>query len=153
MSHAHAVGDVVRRMDQRGSGARDVNWLAATVRHEIAHAVDASIPAVVHGFTAGVGGWWTGAEPSTEADFDTWVAAMGATAWSGATSGAAGHTTPITSSGHAAAAPTSAESHIFSRGLVGPKSATTAHPNRADMMLPRERLMSARTAWMITMRA
>ena len=64
-----------------------------------------------------------------------------------------GHTTPITSSGHAAAAPTSAESHIFSRGFVGPKSATTAHPNRADMMLPRERLMRARTAWMITMRA
>ncbi|HEY6173166.1 MAG TPA: hypothetical protein VIX73_01935, partial [Kofleriaceae bacterium] len=95
-AHTHAVGDVVRRMDERGSGARDVNWLAATVRHEIAHAVDASIPTTVNGFTAGLGGWWTGAEPSTEADFDTWVAAMGAAAWTGATSGAAGATTPIT---------------------------------------------------------
>lgn len=96
MSHGHAVGDVVRRMDERGGGARDVNWLAATVRHEIAHAVDASIPSVVAGFTAGIGGWWTGNEPSTEADFDTWAAAMGGGAWNGATSGAAGHTTPIT---------------------------------------------------------
>lgn len=83
-------------MDERGSGARDVNWLAATVRHEIAHAVDASIPAVVAGFTAGIGGWWTGADPATEGDFDSWVAAMGAGAWTGATSGATGHTTPIT---------------------------------------------------------
>jgi hypothetical protein len=96
LTHAHAVGDVVRRLDERGSGARDVNWLAATVRHEIAHAVDASIPAVVNGFTAGLGGWGTGAEPSTAADFDTWAAAMGGTAWDGATSGAVGHTTPIT---------------------------------------------------------
>ncbi|HSR96742.1 MAG TPA: DUF4157 domain-containing protein [Kofleriaceae bacterium] len=96
MSHAHAAGDVVRRMDERGSGARDVNWLAGTVRHEIGHAVDASIPAVVTGFTVGLGGWWTGAEPATEADFDTWVAAMGGAAWTGATSGAPGHTTPIT---------------------------------------------------------
>ena len=62
-----------------------------------------------------------------------------------------GQTTPITRSGHAAAAPTSAESHIFSRGVVGPKSATTAHPKRADMMLPNERLMRARRAWRITM--
>jgi hypothetical protein len=64
-----------------------------------------------------------------------------------------GHTTPIRRRGHAAAAPTSAESHIFSRGFVGPKSATTAHPKRADMMVPSERLRSARTAWMITMGA
>ena len=96
LTHVHAVGDVVRRMDERGSGARDVNWLAATVRHEIAHAVDASIPAVVAGFTVGIGGWWTGADPATEGDFDSWVGAMGAGAWTGATSGAVGHTTPIT---------------------------------------------------------
>lgn len=98
LTHAHAIGDVVRRMDERGGGARDVNWLNATVRHEIAHAVDAAIPATVQGFTAGagIGGWWTGAEPSSEADFDTWVAAMGATAWTGATSGAPPATTPIT---------------------------------------------------------
>jgi hypothetical protein len=96
LGHVHAAGDVVRRMDERGSGARDVNWLNATVRHEIAHAVDAAIPAVVTGFTIGLGGWWAGADPATEGDFDAWVAAMGATAWTGATSGATGHTTPIT---------------------------------------------------------
>jgi hypothetical protein len=62
-----------------------------------------------------------------------------------------GHTTPIRRRGHAAAAPTSAESHIFSRGLVGPKSATTAHPNRADVMVPSERLRSARRVWTTTM--
>ena len=135
MSHAHAAGDVVRRMDPRGSGARDVNWLAATVRHEIAHAVDASIPAVVNGFTAGLGGWWAGAEPSTEADFDTWVAAMGAAAWTGATSGAAGHTTPITDADKAQVrtaithAVASGSGSLFAQGLPA------AHPimrNRAN---------------------
>ena len=135
MSHAHAAGDVVRRMDERGSGARDMNWLAATVRHEIAHAVDASIPAVVTGFTAGLGGWWTGAEPSSEGDFDTWVAAMGATAWAGATSGAPGHTTPITEADKALVrtaithAVASGSGSLFAQGL------RAAHPimrNRAN---------------------
>jgi hypothetical protein len=134
MSHPHAVGDVVRRIDPRGSGARDVNWLAATVRHEIAHAVDASIPATVTGFTVGLGGWWTGAEPSTEADFDTWVTAMGAAAWTGATSGAPGHTTPITDADKAQVrtaitrAVASGSGSLFAQGLPA------AHPimrNRA----------------------
>jgi uncharacterized protein DUF4157 len=135
MSHPHAAGDVVRRMDERGSGGRDVNWLAATVRHEIAHAVDASIPATVTGFTVGIGGWWTGAEPSTEADFDAWVAAMGASAWAGATSGAPGHTTPITAADQALVrtaitrAVANGSGSLFAHGLPA------AHPimrNRAN---------------------
>jgi hypothetical protein len=135
MAHAHAVGDVVRRLDERGSGARDVNWLAATVRHEIAHAVDASIPAVVNDFTARLGGWWTGAEPSSEADFDAWVTAMGGAAWTGATSGAPGSTTPITDADKAqvrtaiTSAVANASGSLFALGLPA------AHPimrNRAN---------------------
>lgn len=87
----------VARTDSLSSGVAPVQAMPGdAVRHEIAHAVDASIPATVTGFTIDIGGWWTGAEPSTEADFDSWVAAMGAAAWNGATSGAPGHTTPIT---------------------------------------------------------
>ena len=47
--------------------------------------------------------------------------------------------------GHAAAAPTRADSHTFSRELVGPKSATTAHPKRAERMLPSDRVTRARS--------
>jgi len=47
-----------------------------------------------------------------------------------------GRVTPISKSGHAAAAPTSTDSPIFLRGLVSPKSATIAHPNSADTMRP-----------------
>lgn len=105
------------------------------VRHEIAHAVDASIPATVTGFTVDIGGWWTGAEPSTEADFDSWVAAMGAAAWNGATSGAPGHTTPITDADKARVrtaitrAVASGSGSLFAQGLPA------AHPimrNRAN---------------------
>ena len=60
-----------------------------------------------------------------------------------------GHTTPTRRSGHAAAAPTRADSHIFSRGLVCPNRATTAQPNSADRILPSDREMSARSAWRI----
>jgi hypothetical protein len=135
LSHAHAVGDVVRRIDERGSGARDINALNATVRHEIGHAVDAAIPGVVTGFTSGLGGWWAGADPATEGDFDAWVAAMGATAWTGATSGAAGHTTPITDADKAkirtaiTRAVASGSGSLFALGLPA------AHPimrNRAN---------------------
>lgn len=135
LSHAHAAGDVVRRMDERGSGARDVNWLAATVRHEIAHAVDASIPAVVTGFTAGLGGWWTGAEPSTEADFDTWVTAMGGAAWTGATSGAPGHTTPITDADKAQVRTAITRAVANGSGSLFAQGLRAAHPimrNRAN---------------------
>ncbi len=135
LSHAHAAGDVVRRMDERGSGARDVNWLAATVRHEIAHAVDASIPAVVTGFTIGLGGWWTGAEPSTEADFDTWVAAMGGAAWTGATSGAPGHTTPITDADKAQVRTAITRAVANGSGSLFAQGLPAAHPimrNRAN---------------------
>jgi transposase len=54
-----------------------------------------------------------------------------------------GHITPRTRIGHAAAAPTRADSHTFSPELVGPKSATTAHPKRAERMLPSDRVMRA----------
>lgn len=52
---------------------REVNWLDATVRHEIAHAVETAIGGVT-GFTQGMGGWWTGDS------FDSWATAMG-TPW------------------------------------------------------------------------
>jgi len=56
-----------------------------------------------------------------------------------------GHMTPKTRIGQAAAAPTRADSHTFSRELVGPKSATTAHPKRAERMLPSDRVIRARS--------
>jgi hypothetical protein len=52
-----------------GGGLRDVNWLDATVRHEIAHSVDGIVDTT--GFKHGIGGWWSGG------DFDTWATAMG----------------------------------------------------------------------------
>jgi Periplasmic binding protein len=66
------------------------------------------------------------------------------------TAAARGHITPRRS-GQAAAAPTRADSHTFSLGLVGPKSATTAHPKRAERMLPNERVIRARRPWKIAM--
>ena len=64
---------------------------------------------------------------------------------------ARGHTIPKSRMGHAAAAPTRADSHTFSLPLVVPKSATTAHPNRAPTTRPSERDMRARTACTIAM--
>ena len=52
-----------------GGGLRSVNWLNATVRHEIAHAVDGIVNTT--GFKQGIGGWWSGGS------FDSWAAAMG----------------------------------------------------------------------------
>jgi hypothetical protein len=54
---------------------------------------------------------------------------------------------PSSSTGHAAAAPTRAESMVFSAGSVWPNSATTAQPKIAELMRPRDRLMSANRAW------
>jgi hypothetical protein len=67
LGHAHNAGTLVTPDDD--TGTRGVNWLAATVRHEIAHAVETALGGVT-GFTQGIGGWWTGAE------FDTWAGAM-----------------------------------------------------------------------------
>jgi Domain of unknown function (DUF4157) len=50
------------------TAARDVDWLEAAVRHEIAHAVDNAVGA--SGFYA-LGGWWSGN------DFDSWANQMG----------------------------------------------------------------------------
>ncbi|HEX2573375.1 MAG TPA: hypothetical protein VH877_27750, partial [Polyangia bacterium] len=59
-----------------GGGLRDVNWLNATVRHEIAHSVESLVDC--SGFKQGIGGWWSGT------DFDTWAKAMG-NPWGAAT--------------------------------------------------------------------
>jgi len=48
-----------------------VGWFTSSVRHEIAHAVDAGLGDTTKGFTRGLGGWWVGS------DFDTWANAMG----------------------------------------------------------------------------
>src|SRR5215468_4258716 len=63
-----------------------------------------------------------------------------------ATAARRGHIALRIRSGQAAAAPTRAESHTFSRGLVGPKSATTAQPKSAERMLPSDRDMRERIA-------
>src|SRR5262245_20032090 len=62
---------------------------------------------------------------------------------------ALGQTIPSTRIGQAAAVPTSTDSWIFSAPLVVPKSASTAHPNKAPATRPSERLMRAKTAWMM----
>lgn len=74
LTHAHARGEFVQPDD--GSGRRRVNWLNATVRHEIAHSLDGG-GVDTSGFYA-LGEWWLG---SGEAGFDEWVAAMGSNAW------------------------------------------------------------------------
>jgi len=62
-----------------------------------------------------------------------------------------GQITPRSSSGHAAAEATSAESQIFSLGSACPKSAVTAQPKRAERMSPSERVTNARMLWMMAM--
>ncbi|MCX5747168.1 MAG: DUF4157 domain-containing protein [Proteobacteria bacterium] len=74
LTHAHSVGDTL--MPDDGSGTRMVNWLAATVRHEIAHSLDGG-GVDTKAFYA-LGDWWLG---SGDAGFDTWALAMGASAW------------------------------------------------------------------------
>lgn len=68
LKYAHAVNAVLARND--ATGTRSVNWLTASVRHEIAHSVDAALGGV-KSFTRQIGGWWTGD------DFDQWANAMG----------------------------------------------------------------------------
>ncbi len=65
--HAHSAGDQVTPDDN--TALRTVPYLDATVRHEIAHAVETTLGGVT-GFTEGLGGWWTGT------DIDTWTAGM-----------------------------------------------------------------------------
>jgi hypothetical protein len=57
-----------------------------------------------------------------------------------------GAITPAASSGHATAAPTSADSSVRSRADVLPNSAWTAHPKIALRILPADRVMSASNA-------
>ncbi len=73
LAHKHEFGAEVTPDDD--TAVREVNWLAATVRHEIAHAVETSLGGVT-GFTQGLGGWWVGTGDANAADFDTWAAAM-----------------------------------------------------------------------------
>jgi hypothetical protein len=130
----------VARTDSLSSGVAPVQVTPGdAVRHEIAHAVDASIPAsipaTVTGFTVDIGGWWTGAEPSTEADFDSWVAAMGAAAWNGATSDAPGHTTPITDTDKARVRTAITRTVANGSGSLFAQGLPAAHPimrNRAN---------------------
>ncbi|MGE0546967.1 MAG: DUF4157 domain-containing protein [Kofleriaceae bacterium] len=68
LTYDHAANAPVVPND--ATARRDINWLDATVRHEIGHAVETAIGGVT-GFTVGIGGWWTGN------DFDTWANAMG----------------------------------------------------------------------------
>lgn len=74
LTHPHARGEFVQPDD--GSGRRRVNWLNATVRHEIAHSLDGG-GVDTSGFYA-LGEWSLG---TGDAGFDSWVAAMGASAW------------------------------------------------------------------------
>jgi hypothetical protein len=68
LTNAYTTNDWVLPDD--ATARREVNWLDATVRHEIAHSVETALGGVT-GFTVGLGGWWTGN------DFDTWANAMG----------------------------------------------------------------------------
>lgn len=70
MTKAHSAGDLVTATN---NAAREVVWLEAAVRHEIAHAIDGS-SVDTSGFTNTLGGW------SVTTSFDTWAAAMG-TPW------------------------------------------------------------------------
>lgn len=74
LTHDHHAGEKVEPDD--GSGSRLVNWLNATVRHEIAHSLDGG-GVDTSGFYA-LGDWCLG---EGDAGFDTWVTAMGANAW------------------------------------------------------------------------
>jgi hypothetical protein len=61
-------GVTTRVTPDNDTAVRDVGWLEAVVRHEIAHAVDNVVGA--RGFYA-LGDWWSGD------DFDTWANQMG----------------------------------------------------------------------------
>lgn len=68
LAKRHATGALVVPNDDTAS--RQVNWLDATVRHEIAHGIDENLGTTVQGFTVGLGGWWTGTS------FDDWAGQM-----------------------------------------------------------------------------
>jgi hypothetical protein len=75
LKHAHTRGESLEPDD--GSGKRSINWLDATVRHEIAHSLDGG-GVDTKGFY-NKGGWVLG---SGDGGFDTWVTAMGGeSAW------------------------------------------------------------------------
>ncbi len=65
---SQAWGNATRVTPDDITAVRDVQWLEAVVRHEIAHAVDNVVGA--SGFYA-LGGWWSGDS------FDSWASAMG----------------------------------------------------------------------------
>lgn len=67
LTKTHKAGKQVVPDDR--TAAREVSWLEATVRHEIAHGVDENLGSTVKGFTEGIGGWWTG-------NYDGWIGAM-----------------------------------------------------------------------------
>lgn len=67
LAHAHSAGAQVTPDDD--SALHQVPYLDATVRHEIAHAVETTLGGVT-GFTVGLGDWWTGT------DIDTWTTGM-----------------------------------------------------------------------------
>jgi hypothetical protein len=67
MAHGHAIDSLVTPDDD--SAFHDVPYLDATVRHEIAHAVETTLGGVT-GFTVGLGDWWTGS------DIDQWLTGM-----------------------------------------------------------------------------
>lgn len=67
MTYAHGYGAKVTPDDD--SALHQVPYLDATVRHEIAHAVETAMGGVT-GFTVGLGGWWTGT------DIDLWTTGM-----------------------------------------------------------------------------
>ena len=68
LAKAHYVGEKVQPDDVTAD--KGGSWLSATVRHEIAHAVDAGQRSIVSQFQSGLGGWWTGE------DIESWIAAM-----------------------------------------------------------------------------
>ena len=75
LTKRHARGTVLDPDD--GSGARTVNWLDATTRHEIAHSLDGG-GVDTSGFYA-LGDWTL--SNGDAGGFDDWVGAMGGTAW------------------------------------------------------------------------
>jgi hypothetical protein len=67
-AHSPAPGRDVFVGASGGGGLRNVNWLNATVRHEIAHAVDGVVDC--SGFKQGIGGW------GSSTSIDDWIAQM-----------------------------------------------------------------------------
>jgi hypothetical protein len=76
LAHAHQRGEQITPDD--GTARHNTNWLAATIRHEIAHSVETALGGV-SGFNNTIGGWWVGGDDG--ANFTDWAAAMGPDAW------------------------------------------------------------------------